>query len=223
MTLFLTCSSCKEWREGLNFYRCYIQDQGIRILHRRLKNSGIIITKLWLDSNGLTSSSSSLISDIVVSCKIKVLWIDGNKVVGEDDGFHTMFSDPTSVLEMLHMADAKLSASGAVKLFSALAIGNKLKVLWITSNEISDEAAQVISETLEHNTSLITLKMGGNPFTEEAAQLIVSGLQCNNTLKELGLPGYAEEIKAKIEIQIRIVNEKRKKQACRVNLKVTFW
>lgn len=223
VTLFLTCTSCKEWGEGLNFYRCYIQDQGIRILHRRLKNSGIIITKLWLDSNGLTSSSSSLISDIVVSCKIKVLWIDGNKVVGEDDGFHTMFSDPTSALEMLHMADAKLSTSGAVKLFSALAIGNKLKVLWITSNEISDGAAQVISETLKHNTSLITLKMGGNPFTEAAAQLIVSGLQYNNTLKELSLPGYAEEIKAKIEIQIRTVNEKRKGQAHRVNLKVTFW
>ena len=188
-----------------------------------MKNSGIIITKLWLDSDGLTSSSSSLISDIVVSCKIKVLWIDGNKFVGEDDGFHSMFSDPTSVLEMLHMADAKLSASEAINLFSALPIGNKLKVLWITSNEISDEAAQVISETLEHNTSLTTLKMGGNPFTKEAAQLIVSGLHCNNTLKELGLPGYAEEIKAKIEIQIRIVNEKRKKQACRVNLKVTFW
>ena len=221
--LFLTCSSCKEWGEGLNFYRCYIQDQGIRILHRRLKNSGIIITKLWLDSNGLTSSSSSLISDIVISCKVEVLWIDGNKVVGEDDGFHNMFSDPTSVLEYLHMADAKLSTIGAIKLFSSLAIGNKLKILWITSNEIADEAAPVISQTLRHNTSLIMLKMGGNMFTEKSAELIVSALQFNDTLQELGLPEYPEESKTRIEDQINVINEKRKNRVNMVKLKITFW
>ena len=224
VTLFLTCSSCKKWGEGLNFYRCYIQDQGIRILHRRLISSGIAITKLWLDSNGLTSSSSSLISDIVINCKVKTLWIDGNKVVGEDDGFHNMFSDPTSVLEYLHMADANLTSTGAIKLFSSLAIGNKLKILWITSNEISDEAVPVICQTLQHNTSLIILKMGGNTFTEKSTELIVNSLKCNDTLKQLGLPEYAEEVKEKIKIQTSIINEKRESRSCRwVKLKVTFW
>ena len=73
VTLFLTCASWKVWGEGVNFYRCYIQDQGIRILHRRLRNSGIIITTFWLDNNGLASSSSSLISDIVVNCQVSLM------------------------------------------------------------------------------------------------------------------------------------------------------
>lgn len=223
VTLFLTCTSCKKWKEGVNFYRCYIQDQGIRILHRRLKNSGTIISKLWLDTNGLTSSSSSLVNDIVINCKVKTLWIDSNEIVGEDDGFHNMFSDNNSALESLHMADAKLSSKGAIKLFSSLAIGNKLKVLWITANEISDEASDTISETLKSNTSLVTLKMGGNPFGGESALTIVSALQYNNTLKELGLPGYSEDVKAKIEAQLRIVHEKRKICACQVKLEVTYW
>lgn len=134
-----------------------------------------------------------------------------------------MFSDNNSELESLHMADAKLSSKGAIKLFSSLAIGNKLKVLWITANEISDEASEKISETIKSNTSLVTLKMGGNPFGGESALTIVSALQYNNTLKELGLPGYSEDIKAKIEAQLRIVYEKRKICACQVKLEVTYW
>jgi len=223
VTLFLTSSSCKEWGEGLNLYRCYIQDQGIRILHRRLKNGGITISKLWVDTNGLTSSSSSLVSDIVINCKIKVLWIDGNEIVGEDDGFHTMFSNPSSRLELLHMADAKLSSKGAIKLFSSLAIGNKLKVLWVTANEISDEASLIIFETLKSNTSLVRLKMGGNPLSGESAQHIVSALLHNDTLKELGLPGYSEEVKVKIAIQLRKIHEKRQIRGCHVKLEVTYW
>lgn len=223
VTLFLTCASRKEWKQGLNLYRCYIQDQGIRILHRRLKISGIILSKLWLDTNGLTSSSSSLISEIVVNCKVKVLWIDSNEIVGEDDGFHTMFSDPSSILELIHMADVKLSSIGAIKLFSSLAIGNKLKTLWITANEISDEASQTICETLKNNTSLVRLKMGGNPFGGESAQRIVSALLDNTTLKELGLPGYSEDVKAKIAIQLRMIHEKRKMCECEVKLEVTYW
>ena len=178
---------------------------------------------MWLDTNGLTSSSSSLISDIVLNCKIKILWIDGNKIVGEDDDFYKMVSDPSSTLKVLHMADAKLSSKGAIKLFSSLAIGNTLKVLWITANEISDDASQTISETLKSNTSLVTLKMGGNPFNGESAQFIVSALMYNDTLKELGLPGYSEEVKAKIAIQLRIIHKKREIHACQVKLKVTYW
>ena len=223
VTLFLTCASWKVWGEGVNFYRCYIQDQGIRILHRRLKNSSITITILWLDNNGLTSSSSSLISDIVVSCQVKILWIDSNDIVGEDDGFHTMFSDPSSRLTFLHMADAQLSTKGAIKLFSSLAVGNKLKTLWITANEISDEACQTIFETLKNNTSLVRLKMGGNSFGGESAQLIVSALEYNDTLEQLGLPGYSNEIKTKISIQLRVIHEKRKTQECQVQLEITYW
>ena len=223
VTLFLTCSSCKEWKEGINFYRCYIQDQGIRVLHRRLRNSNVVISRLWLDCNGITSSSLSLVSEIVISCKVEMLWIDSNDIIGEDDSFYTMLSNDSSVLETLHIADAKISSKGAIKLFSSLAIGNKLKTLWITSNEISDEACSIICETLKSNTSLTTLKMGGNSFSEESTQLIVNSLQHNDTLNELGLPECSEETKAKISSKIRVVLKEREMRGCRIKLNVAFW
>ena len=142
VTLFLTSSSCKEW-VGINFYRCYIQDQGICILHRRLHNSGISIDRLWLDCNGLTSSSFSLIVDIVLSCKVKILWIDSNNMVEGVEDFHSMLSEH-STLEKLHMTDTNLSLETAIKIFSALLANSNLRKLWITSNNVSDEASQTL-------------------------------------------------------------------------------
>ena len=43
-----------------------------------------------------------------------------------------MLSDPSSVLEQLHMADAKLTSLAIIYLFTALATGNKLKELYVT-------------------------------------------------------------------------------------------
>ena len=134
-----------------------------------------------------------------------------------------MFSNPSSRLELLHMADVKLSTKRAIKLFSSLAVGNKLKTLWITANEISDEACQTIFETLKNNTSLVRLKMGGNLFGRESAQFIVSALEYNDTLEQLGLSGYSGEIKAKISLQLRVIHEKRITRECQVQLEITYW
>ena len=80
VTIFLTSSSLKEWAT-LNLYGCYIQDHGLHILYRGLLHcSDVTVNTLWLQFNGLTTQSSSLISDITVRHKVKVLWISGNYV-----------------------------------------------------------------------------------------------------------------------------------------------
>jgi len=223
VSFFLTHSVYKCWDEGINFYRCYIQDQGIRILHHRLVGAGITIRKLWLDCNGLTSPSSSLISDIVVSCKVKVLWIDGNEIVGKDEKFYGMLSDPSSELELLHMSDTKISPDGAIKLFTALTTNTKLKVLWITLNNISDEACSTIAAVLKGNTSLPKLNLGGNPITAKYAQILVKALQHNSTLEELVFPEYTEDEKSKIVPLAETVNRIRVICECQVKLNVKFW
>ena len=122
ITFFLTHTVHKEWADGINLYHCFIQDQGLQILHHGLVGADITITKLWLDGcNGLTSSSLPLLSEIVTSCKVKVLWIDSNDIIGEDENIYNMLSDSSSVLESLHLADVKLSSTAAVYLFTALA------------------------------------------------------------------------------------------------------
>jgi len=45
------------------------------------------------------------------------MWIDGNDIIGEDEKFYKILSDSSSVLESLHMADAKLTSTAAVHLF----------------------------------------------------------------------------------------------------------
>ena len=223
VALFMTHSVHKQWDQGINFYRCYIQDQGIRILHHRLVGSGITIRKLWLDCNGLTSSSSSLLSDIVVKCKVKELCIDGNETVGEDKNFSGMLSDSSSELEKLYMSYVKLSSAGAIRLFTALATGNKLKVLRITFNDITDEACGTIAATLKDNTSLIKLNLGSNPISAASAQHIIKALQHNNTLKELTLPDYTEDSRSTFVTLAETINKIRTLNECKTRLYVKFW
>ena len=108
---------------------CYIQDDGVQMLHHTLKklNHDIDITELWLRYNGLTKFCSSAISDIAIRCRVKALNINGNKTVSEDHRLYSIISDPSAVLEVLYMHSTNLSSNAAIKLFTALSEGNKLK------------------------------------------------------------------------------------------------
>ena len=162
LTLFLTYSSHKEWKE-LDLRQCYIQDHGVHILHRGITSCDInvTITTSWLNNNGLTKSSSSAISDITISCRVKELHINGNYTVGEDERLYSIISDPSSMLEKLYMISTKLSSSAAIKLFTALSKSNKLRALWIMHNNITNEACDTIIMAMKNN-SLVKLYMHGN-------------------------------------------------------------
>ena len=209
VTVFLTCSSHKEW-ELLDLSWCYIQDHGVHILHRGLTSCDVTITTLDLASNGLTKSSSSAISDITISCRVKVLYISDNNTIGEDERLYSIISDPSSMLEELYMYYTKLSSSAAIKLFNALSEGKKLRVLYINSNKITDEACDAIIMAMKKNTSLVQLYMYDNPISGECAQLIVQAFQHNNTLQILLLPSYSDDIEKRIRLSAEEVNKKRK-------------
>ena len=221
VTVFLTCSSHKEW-EKLDLRQCYIQDHGVRILLRGLTSCDVTITALKLLFNGLTESSSSAISDITISCRVKVLIISYNNTIGEDERLYSIISNPSSMLEELHMLSTKLSSSGAIKLFTALSEGKKLRTLWIADNDITDEACDAIIMAMKKNNSLVNLDMKDNPISGECAQLIVQGLQHNNTLQILRLHWYSEDVKERIRLSAEEVNKKRESHNCQVKLKITF-
>ncbi len=209
LTIFLTCSSHKEWKR-LNLSWCYIQDHGLQILQRGLRSSNVTITELCLDYNDLTAVSSSAISDLTISCRVKMLWISRNKTVGEDDRLYRIITDDSSMIEELFMYNVKLSSSGAIKLFTALSEAKKLRVLWIYNNDITDEACDAIIMAMKKNTSLVTLDMLNNPISGECAQLIVQALQYNNTLHQLWLNReYPYDVKEKIRTLKEEVNKKR--------------
>ena len=220
LTVFLTCSSHKEWRE-LHFWDCVMQDRGIQILHLGVKTSNITITALELHNNGLTKSSSSAIRDITIMCGVKLLGIGGNETIGEDENLYSILTDSSSVVEELYMGSTMLSSNAAINLFTALSNGLTLKVLWIVENCITDEACNTIAMALKKNNSLYELRMEANPLSGESAEKIVQALQSNDTLEKLCLPYYPQDVEDKIR-QSANVNLKRQRRGCTVKLKIYF-
>ena len=217
VTVFLTSSSHKEWVR-LHLWRCYIQDHGLHILHRGLLQCrNITIDQLRLSYNGLTTQSISLINDITVKCKVKVLWIGGNHTIGEDEQLYSVLSHPSTMLEELHMYDTQLSSRAAIALFTTVKDNNKLKKLYIYYNAITDDACDAITTALKSNNCLDTLYMDHNPLTDKAIVTIVNALKVNNTLSLLRLPRH-------IEITIRslqnIINKNRESRGCQVKLRI---
>ena len=126
ISLFLTSSFNKEWKM-LNLFYCHIQDKGLNILYRRLRHSAdLTIDVLGLEYNGLTTLSSALISDLTVKCKAKILVIDGNCTVGEDQQLYSMLTNPSTEVEQLSMCHTSLSSRGARALFATIMQNDKL-------------------------------------------------------------------------------------------------
>ena len=220
ISLFLTSSSNKEW-EMLYLSNCHIQDKGLNILYRGLRHSNdVTIDVLGLSNNGLTSKSSSLISELTVKCKVKMLVINGNRTIGEDLQLYSMLTNPSTELELLHMRDTRLSSRGARALFTSIMKNNKLKGLYITSNAITDDACDVITTALQRNSCLVELHMWGNPLSSEAIIKIVRCLEVNNTLQLLWLPDCPQAIQENIRSLQEVVNKKRESRGCQVKLEI---
>ena len=223
VTVFLTSSSHKEW-VGLYLPYCYIQDHGLNILHRGLFHCrNITIDQLELGDNGLTTQSSSLISDITVKCKVKKLWINDNYTIGEDEKLYSMLSHPSTMLEELDMWDTQLSSRAAIALFTAVKVNNKLKKLLIANNAITDDACDAITTALKSNDCLVTLIMYDNPLTGEAIVTIVNALKVNNTLSLLRLPQCPEGFKKTISSLQEVINKNRESRGCQVKLEIYYY
>ena len=222
LSIFLTSSSNKEWKL-LNLYNCHIQDKGLNILQRVLHHSSdVTINVLWLSINGLTTQSSSLISELSVKCRVRTLGITGNYTIGEDQQLYYMLTDPFSTLEELYMGFTWLSSQGAIHLFTALKNNNTLKKLSVDVNSITDDACNVITTALQKNSCLVTLSMYGNPLSNEAILNIIRCLEVNNTLYLIGLPNCPHGVQENVRSVQEAVNKKRESQECRVKLKIIF-
>ena len=220
VTGFLTSSFHKEWME-IDFNNCKIQDNGLCILHQGLHHcSDVTINQLWLNNNGLTVKSSSLISELTVKYKVRELVIVGNHTIGENQQLYSMLADPSNVLEELYMTDTGLSSKAAISLFKAVEDNNKLKQLNIATNAIKDDACPAITTSLTKNSCLVEVNMCDNPLTDDAIVRIVSGLVGNNTLVKLLLPKCLEASKNKIISLQEDINKNRKSQGFQVTLTI---
>ena len=218
--VFLYSSFHKTWKE-LQLSHCYIQDHGLHLLHRRLRQSDITITELGLDYNELTKLSSPLVSEITIHCKVKQLKIHGNGTIGEDKRLYLILTDPSSVLEVLSMNQIKLSSTTATNLFVALKDNRTLKRLDVEDSGITDDVCDVITAALEENNCLVELSMrDNNSVTGKSIKSIVQALKSNSTLEWLFLPSCPEDIEKFVNSQQGIINKQREKRRCNANIKI---
>jgi len=224
VVVLLTQSSVKVW-DQLDLFLCHIQHHGIRILHQALADSNIKIKEIIFTKNGLRVSSNKLISEIIIRCKVKILWASYNDFVGETEHFSTILSHPHSKLKMLYIRYNKLSSNAAILIFNALQKSSShLKQLEISSNDITDKVCEALAAMLQENKHLQRLEMYKNPieYNERSIPLILHALQHNFTLQLLGLPKYADDIEKEIMTNNETINGKRKALNCEVVLRINF-
>ena len=224
IAIFLTCCSIKQ-RKQLMLMGCHIRDAGLHIVHRIITPSSITIEKLWLDSNDLSSSSDSCLTDIVITCGVKLLSISYNKFIGQtEEFFSTILSSTSSMIEELHIKNINLSTTAAIMIFTLLKEKKtKLKKLEMADNDITDNVCNVIAETLQVNSTLEYLNIYGNKISAESSQLILNSLRNNNTLTVLNLPDdYSRDDNKQITTLRDSINEERRDRGCQVNLSIEF-
>ena len=93
----------------------------------------------------------------------------------------------------------------------------------MADNDVTDDACDVIAETLQVNSTLEYLSIHGNKISKEALQLIVKSLRHNITTTKLLVPSNYSEGDNKQILALRdIVNEERKRRGCQAKLNVNF-
>ena len=93
----------------------------------------------------------------------------------------------------------------------------------MNDNDVTDDACDVIAETLQVNSTLEYLYIHGNKISKEALQLILNSLRNNNTLTGLVVPiNYSEGDKKQILALQDIVNDERKRRGYQAKLNVQF-
>ena len=222
MAVFLTASSHKQWVE-LSIYECYIQDNGLQIIHRYLHCKNITIRKFQLSYNGLTKSSASLVTNIVLTCAVEVLWISGNRAIGESQELYKMLTDSSSMLTRLNLHSTSLSTVAARSIFTALKSTNKLKELWIYNNLITDDVADDVTAALTVNRSLEVLWMHRNPISEGTIATIVCSLKSNYTLQLLYVTVQSSAVKDRIRATEQEVNTNRRFEGVKSRLALHYW
>ena len=210
---FLSQLQNKEW-DLLQLSMCSIGDYGIHILHMYLcgnKTRQYNVKNITLHQNNLSGTSSPLIGDVIIHLKphqlvvtwnkdinfkemsnavlatiaLKVLHIPHNDISVQDA---IAIADVVTSLEELDISYNKLGDDGAVLLSKGITITKTLKVLDISSNNMSPLGRVAILDATIKNASLENLKMGYN-YRQSHAPLVVATTSINNILKSLDIQG----------------------------------
>ena len=152
------------------------------------------LQKLYINGNKLHADSINKIVEKVCSTSLKTFNVSRNISDTTDAAIAKVLATATiadmlsknTQLEELHLGENILHANGIIKIVSGLKNTTTLKVFDISNNDISDQAAAVIADTLSEQGELEELILGGNNL-QDGLVTIVKKLRCYSTLKILDI------------------------------------
>ena len=211
---FFLSTSNRKWKM-LNLSLCNIRDHGMSILHQYLcgdKSNKQKIAEINLYGNDLTGASSHLIGDIISHLQPHTLVLHNNNITNVRDISTAIITTPTVkvlnmdstgltaqeaitisdmmiYLEELDISSNNLGDHGAELLSEGITNTKTLRVLDISRNNIGPSGTTAIANALSNNTSLEELYIGGNKVGLDGAIAITKAITKNKTLKRLSLHG----------------------------------
>ena len=92
-------------------------------------------------------------------------------------------------IQKLDLSGNNISDDGAAIISDTLMISESLKELNLQSNDITNEGVKKIAEAIQVNKTLQKLHLNHNNISDDGAAAISDGLKINKSLQELGLQG----------------------------------
>jgi len=173
------------------------------------------ITKLNVSSNDLRGDGVFAIAKALdTNCSLKELDISSNAMASVDDAVQdeeagqvgtndavvelaSVLTKKNITLEVLHMRNDEIGPEGGLSLAEMLRFDGALRELDISNNQIGDEAAVAIAQSMM-TSPLLVLKMSGVGAEDDAGHEFAEVLKFNTKLTEVDLstnsfgPGVGE-------------------------------
>ncbi|XP_062387361.1 NACHT, LRR and PYD domains-containing protein 12-like [Sardina pilchardus] len=176
---------------GLDVSHNDLRDSGVQLLYKGLSSPHCKLQTLRLADCKLTDKLCEIAASILQSPNSLLQLNFSNNDLG-DSGVQLLskgLSSSNSILQILRLADCKLTDKSCEIVASVLQSPNTLQQLDLSDNDLRDSGAQLLCKGLSHsNCKIHTLRLSDCLISEKSCGFLTSALTSNPShLKELDL------------------------------------
>ena len=168
----------------LNLNNNNMTGEAVEDLANVIKNNSNL-EQLCLANNNLGTSSILILQALKENPKLKLLNLNSNNMTGEAAEDLVLVIKYNSNLEQLYLANNDLRTF-SILILQALKENSKFKVLDLSDNNMTGEAAEDLASVIKNNSNLEQLYLANNDL-ETSSILILQALKETSKLKTLNL------------------------------------
>ncbi|XP_052407974.1 NACHT, LRR and PYD domains-containing protein 12-like isoform X3 [Carassius gibelio] len=168
----------------------HLQDSGVKLLSAGLKSPNCQLNILRLSSCNLSDQCCEILASALQSSN-SLRELDLSKNHLQDSGVELLsagLKSPNCQLNILRLADCKLTDQCCKPVASVLQSSNSLRELDLSDNHLQDSGVEQLSAGLKSpNCQLNILRLADCKLTDQCCETVASVLQSSNSLRELEL------------------------------------